>query len=407
MTTTPAPGLDTRHADIVRATLPLVEAHLDAITATFYRDLFDRHPQLGRDLFNRGDQAQGTQPRALAASIARFAARLVDPAAPQPDSMLARIGHKHASLGITAEQYDVVHEHLFAAIVAVLGAEVVTEPVAAAWDRVYWLMADALIALENRLYAESGVEPGQVFREALVTAREDDPIGVAVFTVESTDPVRPFPGYAPGQYISVGLPQADGARQLRQYSLLGVPGDGRLVFAVKRVDPAPGRPAGEVSTRLYDRIRLGDTLTVTLPFGDVTVDPGATTPLVLISAGIGITPMIGILEYLAAHAPGRRVHLDHTDRAPGTRPLGNRLSALAARLPALGLRWRYRDHTDDLGRHTFDLDAAAFPGDAEFLLCGPTTFLHTVRGTLLEQGVPSGRIRTEQFVPTDWRESTA
>ncbi len=51
--------------------------------------------------------------------------------------MLARIGHKHSSLGITAGQYDVVHEHLFAAIVEVLGAEVVTEPIAAAWDRVY------------------------------------------------------------------------------------------------------------------------------------------------------------------------------------------------------------------------------------------------------------------------------
>ncbi|WP_307689015.1 hypothetical protein [Nocardia rhamnosiphila] len=117
--------------------------------------------------------------------------------------------------------------------------------------------------------------------------------------------------------------------------------------------------------------------------------------------------MIGILEYLATHAPGRQVHLDHTDRSPGTRPLANRLAALATRLPALGLRWRYRDHIDDLAPGKFDLDASAFPGDAEFLLCGPTTFLHTVRGTLLEHGIPSERIRTEQFGPTDWRDNTA
>ncbi|MGW0002424.1 ferredoxin reductase domain-containing protein [Nocardia grenadensis] len=115
----------------------------------------------------------------------------------------------------------------------------------------------------------------------------------------------------------------------------------------------------------------------------------------------------GILEYLAAHAPDRQVHLDHTDRDPGTLPLRNRLSALAARLPAPGLHRRYHDHTDDLARDTFDLDVSVFPGDAEFLLCGPTAFLDTVRGTLLEQWIPSGQTRTEQFGPTDWRDSAA
>ncbi|MEU4312858.1 globin domain-containing protein [Nocardia sp. NPDC024068] len=403
---TTLPALGRQHAEIVRATLPLVGAHIDEITDVFYRGLFDRHPELGRDLFNRTDQAAGSQPRALAASIARFAARLVDPAAPQPDAMLARIGHKHASLGVTAGQYEVVHEHLFAAIGAVLGAEVVTEPVAAAWDRVYWLMADALIEQENRLYTRAGAAPGAVFREAVVVARDEDPAGVAVFTVESADPARPLPGFTPGQYISVAGRLPDGARQLRQYSLLGPAEGGRLMFAVKRVDGEPGFPAGEVSTWLYRHIAPGDTLTLTLPFGDVTVDPAATTALVLISAGIGIAPMIAILEQLASDAPHRRVLLAHADRSPHAVPLRARLLELVPRLPALTLEFHYSEH--GTGAHfTVNPGALDLPANADFLLCGPTGFLTTVRAALREHGIPDARIRTEQFTPTDWREGTA
>lgn len=153
--------LDPGHAEAIRATLPLVGAHIDQITPLFYAKMFAAHPELLRDRFNRGNQTQGAQQRALAASIATFAAHLVDPALPHPRELLSRIGHKHASLGVTAAEYHIVHEHLFAAIVEVLGAETVTAEVAAAWDRVYWLMATTLIDLEAKLYAEAGVAPGR------------------------------------------------------------------------------------------------------------------------------------------------------------------------------------------------------------------------------------------------------
>lgn len=314
------PELDPEHAETIRATLPLVGAHIDEITTAFYRRLFGNHPELIRDLFNRGNQAQGSQQRALAASVASFATYLVDPQLPHPSAMLSRIGHKHASLGITADQYQVVHDNLFAAIVEVLGADVVTDPVAAAWDRVYWLMADSLIDLEKQLYVAAGVEPGDVFRDAVVVGREDDPAGAAIFTVESAVPSAPFPEFLPGQYVSVGVRLPDGARQLRQYSLVNNPGEGKLTFAVKRVDAVAGCPAGEVSSWLHDNLTTGDHLEITLPFGDLTVDTDATTPLVLISAGIGITPMIGTLEYLAAHRSPRTVLALHADRTPRTHP---------------------------------------------------------------------------------------
>ncbi|MGW5573672.1 globin domain-containing protein [Nocardia thailandica] len=398
-----APELAPQHAETVRATLPLIAANIDRVTRTFYAGLFAAHPELRRDLFNRGNQAEGSQPRALAASVATYATYLVDPALPHPDELLARIGHKHASLGVTAGQYQVVHDHLFAAIVEVLGADVVTAPVAEAWDAVYWLMADALIDLEKQLYVAAGVEPGDVFRRVRVADRADDPAGAAVFTVVSADPAAPLPDFLPGQYISVGVTLPDGARQLRQYSLVNAGGDGRLAFAVKRVDPVAGCPAGEVSTHLHARVGVGDDLQITLPFGDLTVDTATDTPLVLISAGIGITPMIGVLEHLAAHTPDRPVQILHADRAPGTHPLRDRMRALAGRLGHATLDLWYAEPADGAHHGTLDLAAVALAPDAEIYLCGPVGFLDDVRARLAAAGVDPRRVHCEQFTPTDWQ----
>lgn len=391
------PELAAHHAEIIRATLPLVGARVDAITTVFYRTLFGNHPELLRDLFNRGNQAQGSQQRALAASIATFATYLVDPQLPHPAAMLARIGHKHASLGITAEQYQVVHDNLFAAIMEVIGADVVTEPVAAAWDRVYWLMADALIDLEKQLYVAAGVEPGDVFRDVTVLDRTDEPSGVVVFTVESADPSAPLPSFVPGQYISVGVRLPDGARQLRQYSLVNAPGAGTLSFAVKRIDAAGGCPAGEVSSWLHHSVRPGDALQVSIPFGDSVIDTDATTPLVLISAGVGVTPIIGILEHLAVETPDRPVVVVHVDRSPDTHPLRARMCELGARLSDATLELRYEQGTDGAHVGMLDLSLIVLPADADIYVCGGTGFLQAVRTQLLAAGVAEERIHIEQF----------
>jgi nitric oxide dioxygenase len=397
------PELEAEYAETIRATLPLVGAHIDEITTAFYRRLFGNHPELIRDLFNRGNQAQGSQQRALAASVAAYATYLVDPQLPHPAAMLSRIGHKHASLGITADQYQVVHDNLFAAIVEVLGADVVTEPVAAAWDRVYWLMADSLIDLEKQLYVSAGVEPGDVFRNAVVVGRADDPAGAVIFTVESADSAAPFPEFSPGQYVSVGVRLPDGARQLRQYSLVNNPGDGTLAFAVKRVEAIEGCPAGEVSSWLHDSLAVGDPLEITLPFGDLTIDTTATTPLVLISAGIGITPMIGALEYLAAHRSPRTILVLHADRTPRTHPLLDRLRALITRLDSATLELWYQDEAEGAHQGLLDLSSVTLPAGADIYVCGADGFLDAVRGQLAAAGVPEERVHIEQFTPTDWR----
>ncbi|MDY6998561.1 MAG: globin domain-containing protein [Actinomycetota bacterium] len=398
-----AAELEPAHAELVAATLPLVGAHIDEITAEFYRRMFAAHPELLRNLFNRGNQAQGAQQRALAASIATFATHLVDPQLPHPAELLSRIGHKHASLGVTADQYPIVHEHLFAAIVEVLGAETVTAEIAAAWDRVYWIMADTLIELERGLYRAAGVSDGDVYRRARVTARVDDPSGAVLVTVRH-DRDRDAE-FLPGQYVSVGVTMPDGARQLRQYSLVNPPGGGELTFAVKPVAAAGDHPAGEVSTWIAANLRVGDVLDVTVPFGDLPA-PSGREPLVLISAGIGVTPMIGVLEYLADRAPDAAVQVLHADRDDTSHPLRNRQRELTGRLPNASLDVWYEDGLTHgvPGAHAglLSLDDVDIVSDAQVYLCGNNGFVQALRAQLTDRGFDLQRVHCELFSPNDW-----
>jgi len=388
------------HVEVVKATLPLVGAHIDEITTEFYRRMFTNHPELLRNLFNRGNQGQGAQQRALAASIATFATHLVDPTLPHPAELLSRIGHKHASLGITADQYPIVHDNLFAAIVAVLGADTVSPEVAAAWDRVYWIMADTLIELERGLYAAAGVADGDVFRRLPVLSRVDDPSGAVLLTVRA-DGVKS----AAGQYVSVGVTMPDGARQLRQYSLVNAPGAGELTFAVKPVGAEGDRPSGEVSNWIRANVCVGDLLDVTVPFGDLPA-PRSGKPVVLVSAGIGITPMIGMLESLAAVAPGTVVRVLHADRSDQSHPLRERQRELVAALPNATLDVWYEDGLTggQPGSHPglLTLNGIDIPDDADIYLCGNNGFVQAMRTQFTGAGVSAQRVHCELFAPNDW-----
>lgn len=389
--------LSPEHAEVIAATLPLIGAHIDEITVEFYRRLFVNHPELLRNLFNRGNQAQGVQQRALAASIATFAAHLINPDLSHPAELLSRIAHKHASLGITPDQYAVVHENLFAAIVEIIGADTVTAEVAEAWDRVYWAMADELIGQERDLYEEAGAAGGDVYHRVRVLDRVDDPSGAVVLTVAA--PSRNFS--AVGQYISVGVTLPDGARQLRQYSVISKPGSDNLTFAVRPVTANGANPAGEVSNWLRANIRVGDILDTTTPFGDLPSPDGY--PVVLISAGIGITPMIGLLEALAERSPDTTVHALHADVDQTSHPLRERQRELIATLPNAALDVWYEDPANSDAHPGFlNLDAVSLPEGADIYLCGANAFVQAVRTQLQERGVATNKIQCELFSPNDW-----
>lgn len=346
--------LSEQSAATVRATLPAVGAALGTITERFYAGLFAAHPELLNDLFNRRNQAAGTQRQALAGSIAAFATHLLDPPEQRPDAMPHRIAHKHASLGVTPEQYDVVHEHLFAAIAEVLG-DAVTPEGAAAWDEVCWLMANALIAVEKRLRDERGEHAWRAWEVVERVAETDD---VATFRLRPADdgPVRDF---LAGQYVSVRVALPDGARQTRQYSLSGAPAPDLRQISVKRVR-GEGSPDGEVSNHLHARVEVGDVLELSEPYGD----------LVLLTRHPRTARRSRGLRRQAAR--GGRPLLVRT-RRPGGRPLRPR---------------RPRRRPGRAGTRAY--------------LCGPLPFMRAVRAQLIGKGVAPADIHYEVFGPDLW-----
>jgi nitric oxide dioxygenase len=401
--------LSTKSAAVVKATLPVIGAAIGDITPVFYQRMFAARPELERDLFNRGNQAQGDQQSALAGAIAVYATLLVADDGRDPVEVLARIAHKHASLGITEDQYPIVHEHLFAAIVEVLG-DAVTPDVASAWDEVYWHMAGALVTIEKRLYSDTGVADGDVWRTLVLRRRLQESPDTISFVLGTADG-HPLPKALPGQYVSLQVALPDGARQIRQYSLMRSDEPSEWAISVKalplsQADDGTIIPAGEVSNFLHQNLFEGDEVRASAPFGDLVIED-SNRPLVLISAGIGVTPIIGILHYLTGVGSGREVLVLHADRSPARHAHRQELKELVAAMPTASLHRWYEDlgvrpTRDVLRVGRIDLGAVEIPADAEIYLCGPLPFMESVRNSLINQNLPEADIHYEVFGPDKW-----
>jgi nitric oxide dioxygenase len=389
---------------VIEATLPVVADNIEEIATRFYTHLFGEHPELIDGVFNRGNQAEKTQQMALAGSVAVFASSLVKVPEQLPEHLLNRIAHKHASLGITPAQYDVVHDNLFWAIVDVLG-DAVTPEVAAAWDEVYWLMAYALINQERGLYSARGVRPETVWREWEVAEKNRETEDVVTFRVRRTDD-RLVRTSLPGQYVTVQVPMPDGVRQPRQYSLTRADDGEHRQFAVKRVHGG-GKPDGEVSNLLFDTVDVGDRLTMSVPFGDVVLDDSG-RPVVFVSAGVGITPMAGMLSHLTAAGARLPITLLHADVDQASFALRRQVMEDLRALPDASAHvWYERgaDPTPPAEVHTgvMDLDHVKLPDDARYYLCGPLPFMQAVRSALIDADVPPRDIQYEVFGPDLWQ----
>ena len=394
---------------VIEATLPVVGQHIGVIAERFYQHMFAARPDLLDGLFNRGNQAEGTQQVALAGSVAGFAHALLQDPVQLPEQLLARVAHKHASLGLRPDQYDIVHEHLFWAIADVLG-EAVTPEVAAAWDEVYWLMAYALIHQERGLYSARGVQPETVWRQWRVVEKISETKDVVTFVVRRTDR-RSVRSSLPGQYVSVKVLMPDGVHQPRQYSLTRADDGEHRQFSVKRVRGGD-TPDGEVSNLLCDTVDVGDELTLSVPFGDVVLDESG-RPAVFVSAGIGITPMAGMLSHLVAAGSDLPVLVLHADVDEESFALRHQVLADACALEHAAVHvWYERDTASALPVHgvhqgLLDIADVDLPDDAQYYLCGPLPFLQAVRSALLDHGVAPRDIQYEIFGPDLWQADLA
>lgn len=405
-TTTESPTtlLSPESAAVVRATAGVVAEHAEQITARFYPRMFGANPELLR-VFNKGNQATGEQSRALAASVVAYAVHLIDPDAPPFDHVMRRIAHKHISLGIRPEQYTVVGHHLLGAVAEVLG-EAVTPEVASAWDEVYWLFATQLVAEEARLYQRAGVDPARPVRPYRVMRRIDEAHDIISLVLEPDDG-EPLPEIEPGQYVSVFVDLPDGSRQPRQYTVSSTASGTRLQITVNRLRGVDGAPDGQVSSFLHDRVTVGDVLDVSAPAGDFVVE-SSDEPLLLATAGAGITTVLPIVEHIARTQPHRPVIVAHGDRTAQDHALRDTVLHVGRQIDDFTSHTWYEGVDPSDQRSTqgwMNLTELPLPQDVSVFTCGPLPFMRHVRAQLLARGVPAARIRYEVFGPDLWAQN--
>jgi len=201
----------------------------------------------------------------------------------------------------------------------------------------------------------------------------------------SSEDGTPLPAARAGQYLTLRIP-GDPA-PVRSYSLSSAPGDGYRI-SVKR------EPHGIASGYLTTKLHPGSVIDVAAPRGEFALDEG-TGPVLLISAGIGVTPVLAMLHALAARRSDREIWWIHGARAPQEHPLAAEAHTLLAALP------NAREHvfysTTD-GRLTKDrLTALSLPSGATAYICGPESFMADMSEALAELGIDRDRIRTELF----------
>lgn len=381
----------------IDASVPVLREHGLAITTTFYRNMFAELPEL-TNLFNMGNQASGAQQQSLAAAVFAYAANIGDPAALGP--VINRIVHKHVSVGLRAEHYPIVGRHLLAAIAETLG-EAATPALLGAWEEAYNSLANLFIAAEKDLYASAGVAPGQT-RPMLVTGvtRESDDV-ISIRMAPGDGAAAPL--FSAGQYVSVTVELAPGYRQTRQYSLSDAADGATLRISVKRENGATGALAGQVSNWIHAHVREGSVLQVSHPFGDFAPDTESEQPVVLLSAGVGITPMIAALNRIASINPQRRVIFGFAARDAAHHPHQRDLAAARAAMPNLQVVTFYETVGAEEAAYAGRMHTGQLPSwpraDTNVFLCGPIRFMQEQWQGLLDAGVPPARLHREVFGP--------
>ncbi|GAA3299800.1 globin domain-containing protein [Glutamicibacter nicotianae] len=387
--------LSTKSFPVIEATLPIIAERISSITPNFYNRLFAAHPELLDGVFSRSNQKNGTQQQALAGSIAVFATYLVKHPGVAPETMLARVAHKHTSLGVVEEQYPIVYKHLFDAIAEDLG-DALTPEIAEAWTEVYWLMAHALIKIEKGLYAQQA--NAEIYTPWKLVERTETGIDSVSFSFEPADDT-PATVAKPGQFVSVRMPMADGVRQVRQYTL-----SSDIEQANRRTITVKLDVNGEFSPVIHNDLKLGDVLELSNPYGDLVIDEEG-APLVIATAGIGCTPSAAALQTLAARGSNRKVTVLHADQEVGAWPLREQMLDSIAKLPqaTLGTWFERGELPEELNAKAGYMDLTdALAEDAEVYLCGPLPFMHAARSQALEAGIPAERIHYEVFGPDVW-----
>jgi nitric oxide dioxygenase len=343
-----AEALSGRTIEIVKSTVPALEAGGTAITDRMYQILF-RTPEI-RDLFNQSHHGEtGSQSKALTASVIAYA-RNIDNLHVLA-SRVERITQKHVGLHILPEHYHFVAEALLGAIKDVLGPAA-TDDVFAAWGEAYWFLADLLMAREASAYARLAGAPGgwNGWRDFAVESTHQESEVIRSFILVPHDHGSVI-RHRPGQYLTFDFDVPGAGRLKRNYSISSAPNGHSYRITVKR-EAKPGTPPGLASNWLHDHAARGTRLKVAPPAGEFFLDDHDGRPVVLVSGGVGLTPMLSMLEHIVQSGSGRaRLGMCMAPRTVGFTPW--------ARTCAL---WRQKRPTSRSGHSLTTPSRAMKPG---------------------------------------------
>ena len=274
-----------------------------------------------------------------------------------------------------------------------------------------------MIGREKQLYKER--EDWTDWRDFTIVDKNIDSEEITSFYLKPVDG-KPLPHYHPGQYISIrtSVPALE-YLQSRQYSLSDAPHSDHYRISVKREQglhldhpAAPAHP-GYVSSILHSDKQIGDTLQVSHPAGEFFFDPshGDKKPVVLISAGVGLTPMLSIIKTMDEEDSSQPISWIHGTRSSRVHAFAKDIKNIVEHHPnvhaqvfmthpeekdAEGVDYQYAGRMS-LGRLDKEGDLFLDKKDAEYYICGPEKFMADMQATLLGYGVDEGRVKMEVF----------
>ncbi|MCP1191480.1 NO-inducible flavohemoprotein [Priestia flexa] len=398
--------LDAKTIEIVQSTVPVLKEHSKQIGKRFYELLFEKAPDL-YNMFNQTNQKRGIQQEALGYAVYAAGEHITNLEAIKP--VIERISQKHRALGVKAEQYPVVGETLLQAVKDILG-DAASDDIIEAWGKAYGYIANAFIELEEDLYKETESQPGgwEGYRSFYIDKKVEESDNVTSFYLKPKDD-KTIASYKAGQYLTLAAAvPGEEYTHVRHYSLSEAPGNDYYRISVKREDAYDRAPAGIVSTYLHEQVQTGYTLKFSAPAGDFVLDHSE-QPAVLISGGIGITPLLSMLNTIVEKQPTRHVTFIHATINGKTHAFKDHVAQLDNSNENITsfICYSSPNKEDQLGADfdkegyiDLELLRSLIPSkEAVFYFCGSIPFMEAILKALHRWDVPNEQIHYEVFSP--------
>lgn len=397
--------LTNHHKQIILATVPLLRKGGVALTKHFYNRMFTHHPEL-KNLFNMGNQNSGKQQTALAMAVLAYAENISNPAVLMPAVDL--IGHKHTSLNVQPEQYEIVGAHLLASIKEVL-QDAATEDVLEAWTLAYQQLANLMIGHEQKMYEHKKEEVGNWigWRTFIVKSKVEESAEITSFYLQPKDG-KAIPNHLPGQFLSIKmfLPELN-LEQIRQYSISCAPNDDYFRISVKREKGPNIAVNGMISNHLHDHILEGNEVELSAPAGNFVLN-NSNAKKIFISGGIGQTPLLSMLETLDLQDEFQQeVVWIHACRNKEVHAFADKVKNIENNHENVR-KYQFYDVVEEslADKNTLEgqidftkIKDWKFEQDSEYYVCGPRPFIEKMIVELKTNQVNDHQIFFEEFGP--------